>query len=171
MLQVVFAGFSAESLAQRIIDCRPKVVITCNAVRRGSKIIYLKEIVDSALLESAQKGIVTGEKIIESLFDSFNFLHIFILQFVANTYYNLMSQFLCACQTHHYMFIVIIFCWQLQFSLLSIGIIANKLTRIWLLTINHIFPKFISQMKKWTFMVQEVICTSQISCILVSVYS
>lgn len=110
MLQVVFAGFSAESLAQRIIDCRPKVVITCNAVRRGSKIIYLKEIVDSALLESAQKGIVTGEKIIESLFDSFNFLHIFILQFVANTYYNLMSQFLCACQTHHYMFIVIIFC-------------------------------------------------------------
>lgn len=56
---VVFAGFSAESLAQRIIDCRPKVVITCNAVRRGSKIIYLKEIVDSALLESAQKGIVT----------------------------------------------------------------------------------------------------------------
>ncbi|XP_049382384.1 acetyl-coenzyme A synthetase, chloroplastic/glyoxysomal-like isoform X1 [Solanum stenotomum] len=56
---VVFAGFSAESLAQRIIDCRPKVVITCNAVRRGSKIIYLKEIVDSALLESARKGIVT----------------------------------------------------------------------------------------------------------------
>ncbi|PHT57123.1 Acetyl-coenzyme A synthetase, cytoplasmic [Capsicum baccatum] len=55
---VVFAGFSAESLAQRIIDCRPKVVITCNAVRRGSKIIYLKEIVDNALLESAQNGII-----------------------------------------------------------------------------------------------------------------
>ncbi|KAJ8546482.1 hypothetical protein K7X08_019065 [Anisodus acutangulus] len=55
---VVFAGFSAESLAQRIIDCRPKVVITCNAVRRGSKIIYLKDIVDSALLESAENGIV-----------------------------------------------------------------------------------------------------------------
>ncbi|XP_019249094.1 PREDICTED: acetyl-coenzyme A synthetase, chloroplastic/glyoxysomal-like isoform X1 [Nicotiana attenuata] len=56
---VVFAGFSAESLAQRIMDCRPKVVITCNAVMRGSKIIYLKEIVDRALMESAQNGINT----------------------------------------------------------------------------------------------------------------
>nr|XP_016500248.1 PREDICTED: acetyl-coenzyme A synthetase, chloroplastic/glyoxysomal-like isoform X4 [Nicotiana tabacum] len=56
---VVFAGFSAESLAQRIMDCRPKVVITCNAVMRGSKIIYLKEIVDRALMESAHNGINT----------------------------------------------------------------------------------------------------------------
>ncbi|KAL2552652.1 Acetyl-coenzyme A synthetase [Forsythia ovata] len=53
---VVFAGFSAESLAQRIMDCKPKVVITCNAVRRGSKIIHLKDIVDAALAESAQNG-------------------------------------------------------------------------------------------------------------------
>ncbi|KAL4191870.1 hypothetical protein AMTRI_Chr06g169400 [Amborella trichopoda] len=53
---VVFAGFSAESLAQRIIDCKPKVIITCNAVRRGSKIIYLKDIVDSALVESSKNG-------------------------------------------------------------------------------------------------------------------
>nr|QGN03530.1 4-coumarate-CoA ligase [Olea europaea] len=53
---VVFAGFSAESLAQRIMDCKPKVVITCNAVRRGSKIIYLKDIVDAALADSAQNG-------------------------------------------------------------------------------------------------------------------
>ncbi|XP_031490583.1 acetyl-coenzyme A synthetase, chloroplastic/glyoxysomal-like [Nymphaea colorata] len=54
---VVFAGFSVESLAQRIIDCKPKVVITCNAVRRGSKTIYLKDIVDHALQESANKGV------------------------------------------------------------------------------------------------------------------
>ncbi|KAH7851680.1 hypothetical protein Vadar_015270 [Vaccinium darrowii] len=54
---VVFAGFSAESLAQRIIDCKPKVVITCNAVMRGSKIIYLKDIVDKALTESTENGI------------------------------------------------------------------------------------------------------------------
>ncbi|XP_031475203.1 acetyl-coenzyme A synthetase, chloroplastic/glyoxysomal-like [Nymphaea colorata] len=53
---VVFAGFSAESLAQRIIDCKPKVVITCNAVRRGPKTIYLKDIVDSALAESTKSG-------------------------------------------------------------------------------------------------------------------
>ncbi|KAF4376014.1 hypothetical protein G4B88_029378 [Cannabis sativa] len=50
---VVFAGFSAESLSQRIIDCKPKVVITCNAVKRGPKIIHLKDIVDAALPESA----------------------------------------------------------------------------------------------------------------------
>ncbi|CAA0824591.1 Acetyl-coenzyme A synthetase-chloroplastic/glyoxysomal [Striga hermonthica] len=55
---VVFAGFSSESLAQRIIDCKPKVVITCNAVRRGSKVIHLKDIVDSGLAESAQSGAV-----------------------------------------------------------------------------------------------------------------
>lgn len=61
----MFAGFSAESLAQRIMDCRPKVVITCNAVMRGSKIIYLKEIVDRALMESAHNGINTGEKILK----------------------------------------------------------------------------------------------------------
>ncbi|KAK3013718.1 hypothetical protein RJ639_008426 [Escallonia herrerae] len=54
---VVFAGFSAESLAQRIVDCKPKAVITCNAVRRGSKVIYLKGIVDAALVESSRNGI------------------------------------------------------------------------------------------------------------------
>ncbi|XP_062105269.1 acetyl-coenzyme A synthetase, chloroplastic/glyoxysomal-like [Humulus lupulus] len=54
---VVFAGFSAESLSQRIIDCKPKVVITCNAVKRGPKIINLKDIVDAALVESAKTGI------------------------------------------------------------------------------------------------------------------
>ncbi|MCE5166820.1 Acetyl-coenzyme A synthetase, cytoplasmic, partial [Datura stramonium] len=53
-VQVVFAGFSAESLAQRIVDCKPKVVITCNAVRRGPKTIFLKDIVDIALAQSAQ---------------------------------------------------------------------------------------------------------------------
>ena len=60
-LQVVFAGFSAESLAQRILDCKPKVVITCNAVRRGPKVIHLKEIVDSALTECAKYGVSVGE--------------------------------------------------------------------------------------------------------------
>ncbi|KAK4747707.1 hypothetical protein SAY87_014293 [Trapa incisa] len=54
---VVFAGFSAESLAQRIVDCKPKVVITCNAVKRGPKVINLKEIVDAALIESARNGV------------------------------------------------------------------------------------------------------------------
>ena len=58
--QVVFAGFSAESLEQRIIDCKPKLVLTCNAVKRGKKVINLKYIVDSALLGSSQNGVSVG---------------------------------------------------------------------------------------------------------------
>ncbi|KAK2665939.1 hypothetical protein Ddye_004513 [Dipteronia dyeriana] len=54
---VVFAGFSAESLAQRIMDCKPKAVITCNAVKRGPKVLNLKEIVDAGLTECVKNGI------------------------------------------------------------------------------------------------------------------
>ncbi|XP_042497908.1 acetyl-coenzyme A synthetase, chloroplastic/glyoxysomal [Macadamia integrifolia] len=54
---VVFAGFSADSVSQRIMDCKPKAVITCNAVRRGSKVINLKDIVDAALVESTKNGV------------------------------------------------------------------------------------------------------------------
>lgn len=60
MHSVVFAGFSSDSLSQRIMDCKPKVVITCNAVRRGSKTLALKEIVDSALLECTKRGFSVG---------------------------------------------------------------------------------------------------------------
>ncbi|KAL8122061.1 hypothetical protein AgCh_018701 [Apium graveolens] len=61
--QVVFAGFSAESVAQRISDCKPKVLITCNAVMRGSKLIRLKQIVDAALTESSKNGFSLGMKV------------------------------------------------------------------------------------------------------------
>ncbi|THU49714.1 hypothetical protein C4D60_Mb06t12460 [Musa balbisiana] len=54
---VVFAGFSADSLSQRIVDCKPKAVISCNAVCRGAKVIHLKEIVDTALVESVNSGV------------------------------------------------------------------------------------------------------------------
>ncbi|KAL8115733.1 hypothetical protein AgCh_022290 [Apium graveolens] len=61
--EVVFAGFSAESVAQRISDCKPKVLITCNAVMRGSKLIRLKQIVDAALTESSKNGFSLGMKV------------------------------------------------------------------------------------------------------------
>ncbi|WZY89343.1 hypothetical protein YC2023_046078 [Brassica napus] len=54
---VVFAGFSADSLAQRIIDCKPKLILTCNAVKRGPKTINLKAIVDAALDISSKDGV------------------------------------------------------------------------------------------------------------------
>ena len=42
MHSVVFAGFSAESLAGRILDSKPSVVLTASAVKRGAKPIDLK---------------------------------------------------------------------------------------------------------------------------------
>ena len=50
-------GFSAEAVAQRIIDCRPKVVITGSAVKRGAKPIPLKSVVDAALVAAAKEGV------------------------------------------------------------------------------------------------------------------
>ena len=46
---VVFAGFSAESLRDRVNDCHSKVVITADEGRRGGKTIATKAIVDAAL--------------------------------------------------------------------------------------------------------------------------
>ncbi len=46
---VVFAGFSAESLKDRVIDANSKVVITTDEGKRGGKLIGTKKIVDDAL--------------------------------------------------------------------------------------------------------------------------
>ena len=46
---VVFAGFSAIALADRINDAKAKIVITSDGAFRGTKNIALKEIVDTAL--------------------------------------------------------------------------------------------------------------------------
>ncbi|EJD42104.1 acetate--CoA ligase [Auricularia subglabra TFB-10046 SS5] len=48
---VIFAGFSAESLRDRIVDCKSRVVITTDEGRRGGKTIATKVIVDAALEE------------------------------------------------------------------------------------------------------------------------
>ena len=49
---VVFAGFSAKSLADRINDAGCKVLITADGGYRGNKIINLKNIADQAMLDS-----------------------------------------------------------------------------------------------------------------------
>ncbi|KAI8991337.1 acetyl-coenzyme A synthetase [Mycotypha africana] len=46
---VVFAGFSADSLRDRINDCGARVVLTADEGRRGGKNIATKRIVDEAL--------------------------------------------------------------------------------------------------------------------------
>jgi acetyl-CoA synthetase len=57
---VVFAGFSANALADRINDAGAKLVLTCDALNRGAKQIPLKTIVDEAVVhcESIQTVIV-----------------------------------------------------------------------------------------------------------------
>lgn len=48
---VIFGGFSAQSIADRVLDAHAEFVITCNGAYRGDKIIALKPIVDEALLQ------------------------------------------------------------------------------------------------------------------------
>ncbi len=65
---VVFAGFSATSLADRINDAEAKLIITSDGGYRGKKTIPIKEIVDEALAScpTVKNAIVvnrTGEKV------------------------------------------------------------------------------------------------------------
>jgi acetyl-CoA synthetase len=46
---VIFGGFSAQSIADRVQDAEAEFIITADGAFRGSKIIPLKEIVDEAL--------------------------------------------------------------------------------------------------------------------------
>jgi acetyl-CoA synthetase len=49
---VIFAGFSAESIADRNNDARAKMVITADGLYRRGKVLPLKETVDEALAKS-----------------------------------------------------------------------------------------------------------------------
>jgi acetyl-CoA synthetase len=57
---VVFGGFSAQSISDRINDAQCNIVITADGAYRGDKTIALKDIIDNALLHSpsVQKVIV-----------------------------------------------------------------------------------------------------------------
>lgn len=48
---VVFGGFSAQSIADRINDAQCKLVITSDGGYRGAKVLELKSIVDDALMQ------------------------------------------------------------------------------------------------------------------------
>ena len=69
---VVFGGFAAASLAKRIEDSSPKVIITADAGMRAGRVIPYKPLVDQAIAISAKKP----EKVVlytRDLFSDFDF--------------------------------------------------------------------------------------------------
>ncbi|KAJ1352104.1 hypothetical protein KIN20_008296 [Parelaphostrongylus tenuis] len=63
MHSVVFAGFSAEALGNRIIDAKSRVLVTADGFFRGTKHVNLKRIADKAL-NVAQEGGVRVQSVI-----------------------------------------------------------------------------------------------------------
>ncbi|XP_029361372.1 acetyl-coenzyme A synthetase, cytoplasmic isoform X1 [Echeneis naucrates] len=53
---IVFAGFSAESLCERIMDSQCSLLITADGFYRGDKLINLKLLADEALRKCRDKG-------------------------------------------------------------------------------------------------------------------
>ena len=47
---VIFGGFSAQSIADRLEDAKAEFIITCDGAFRGEKIIPLKDVIDNALI-------------------------------------------------------------------------------------------------------------------------
>lgn len=48
---VIFGGFSAQSIADRLQDAQAKCIITCDGAYRGNKDIPLKNVIDDALVQ------------------------------------------------------------------------------------------------------------------------
>lgn len=48
---VIFGGFSAQSIADRLKDAQSNFVITCDGAYRGNKAISLKSVIDDALVQ------------------------------------------------------------------------------------------------------------------------
>lgn len=59
---VVFAGFSSTSLADRIIDCDAKAVLTTDGNYRGNKKIGIKSVVDEALEKSSVETVIVYKR-------------------------------------------------------------------------------------------------------------
>ena len=58
---IVFGGFSADSLADRIADSTCTTVITCNGTHRGDKPVLMKPTADQAMVEVEKK---TGKPVV-----------------------------------------------------------------------------------------------------------
>ena len=52
---IVFGGFSADSLSDRIVDSTCTTVVTCNGTHRGDKPILMKPVADAAMASAEQE--------------------------------------------------------------------------------------------------------------------
>ena len=61
-----WSGCCADALAQRVADCKARVVLTATAGMRGKKPIQLKQIVDKGLAQAAKLGAEVGQQAVPS---------------------------------------------------------------------------------------------------------
>jgi len=52
---IVFGGFSADSLSDRIVDSTCTTVITCNGTHRGDKLVLMKPVADAAMASATRE--------------------------------------------------------------------------------------------------------------------
>ncbi len=51
-----FAGYGAESLAGRILDCQSEVILSCSGVQHGNKLLPPEKIVDDVFQLCIHQG-------------------------------------------------------------------------------------------------------------------
>ena len=61
---IVFGGFSAESLAERIVDAESHMLITCDGVYRGAKAVQQKSNADRAIQIAGDRGVAVDKCIV-----------------------------------------------------------------------------------------------------------
>ncbi|GFT77425.1 acetyl-coenzyme A synthetase [Nephila pilipes] len=69
---VVFGGFSSDSLAERMLDSQSSVLITADGFWRGNKMINLKTLADGAIKQCASRHLQVKCIVVRHLGDSLN---------------------------------------------------------------------------------------------------
>mgnify|MGYP002641071901 CR=1 FL=1 len=61
---IVFGGFSADSLRDRIVDCTSTFIVTADGTFRGKKPIPLKQVADEAAAGAAKEGVIVKKMVV-----------------------------------------------------------------------------------------------------------
>ncbi len=60
---IVFGGFSADALRDRILDCKSKVLVTCDGTFRGAKAVPQKDNADKAVEGTSIEKVVVAKRV------------------------------------------------------------------------------------------------------------